>query len=69
VPVLQTSEEMDSKFRRDLPDGRYMGRLAYRGLIMKGCRGIGVVDGVKITEKERMKASGLLEFIKQHGSV
>ncbi|KAG6909261.1 hypothetical protein DXG01_001323 [Tephrocybe rancida] len=53
-------QEMDSKFRRDLPDAAYLGRLAYRGLIMGGCRDIRVLDGVEVTEKERMKAHQLL---------
>ncbi|KAG6815980.1 hypothetical protein H0H87_009683 [Tephrocybe sp. NHM501043] len=51
---------MDRRFRRDLPDKEYLGRLAYRGLIMGGCRGIRVLDGVEVTEKERAKAHQLL---------
>ncbi|KAF9561336.1 hypothetical protein CPC08DRAFT_635566, partial [Agrocybe pediades] len=73
LPLLQNGsagwQELDSKFRRDLPDGTYMGRLAYRGLIMERCKRLVVLDGVGITEKERAKASGLLEFIKRDGSV
>jgi hypothetical protein len=53
-------QEMDSKFRRDLPDEAYVGRLAYRGLIMRGCAGIRVLDGVEVSTKEREKAERLL---------
>ncbi|KAF9534523.1 hypothetical protein CPB83DRAFT_844368 [Crepidotus variabilis] len=53
-------QEMDVKFRRDLPDESYIGRLAYRGLIMRGCLGLKMLDGVGVSEKERMKADKLL---------
>ena len=56
-------EEVDRKFRRDLPDGAYMGRLAYRGLVMGKCPGIRMVDGVEVSEKERAKAHHLLDRI------
>jgi protein NUD1 len=55
--------ELDSKFRRDLPDGAYIGRLAYRGLIMRACPRVGMLDGVGVSEKERRKAQSLLEGI------
>ncbi|KAH9922647.1 uncharacterized protein B0H18DRAFT_1085842 [Fomitopsis serialis] len=32
-------KELDAKFRRDLPDDVYLGRLAYRGLVMRACPG------------------------------
>lgn len=54
-------QEMDSKFRRDLPDDAYVGRLAYRGLIMHACPRIGMLDGVEVSEKERTKADQLLQ--------
>jgi hypothetical protein len=54
-------QELDSKFRRDLPDDAYVGRLAYRGLIMHACPRIGMVDGVEVSEKERTKADQLLQ--------
>jgi DNA-binding LacI/PurR family transcriptional regulator len=54
-------QELDSKFRRDLPDDVYVGRLAYRGLIMRACPRIGMLDGVEVTEKERTKADQLLQ--------
>ena len=54
-------QELDSKFRRDLPDEGYVGRLAYRGLIMRACTKIKVVDGVGVSAKERQKAGQLLE--------
>jgi hypothetical protein len=53
-------QELDSKFRRDLPDEGYVGRLAYRGLIMRACAKIRVVDGIAVSGKERQKAEGLL---------
>lgn len=54
---------MDAKFRRDLPDEAYVGRLAYRGLVMRACPRIRVLDGVDVTEKERAKATHLLQGI------
>jgi protein NUD1 len=56
-------KEMDSKFRRDLPDAVYVGRLAYRGLVMRACGKVGMLDGVDVSEKERVKALGLLQGI------
>lgn len=56
-------QELDSKFRRDLPDEAYVGRLAYRGLIMRACKGIKLLDGVEVSEKERDKADRLLAGI------
>lgn len=56
----QVWQELDSKFRRDLPDESYVGRLAYRGLIMRACSRIRVLDGVEVTEKEKAKAHHLL---------
>ncbi|KAF8158238.1 hypothetical protein B0H34DRAFT_674692 [Crassisporium funariophilum] len=56
-------QELDSKFRRDLPDSAYIGRLAYRGLIMRGCARVRLLDGVGVSEKERMKAQELLQGI------
>jgi len=53
-------QELDSKFRRDLPDESYVGRLAYRGLVMKACPRIRLLDGVEVSEKERVKAERLL---------
>ncbi|KAG1822617.1 uncharacterized protein BJ212DRAFT_1329202 [Suillus subaureus] len=56
-------QELDSKFRRDLPDDAYVGRLAYRGLVMRACPRIGMLDGVEVSEKERTKADQLLQGI------
>lgn len=53
-------QDLDSKFRRDLPDESYIGRLAYRGLIMRSCPRIRMLDGVEVSEKERVKAHHLL---------
>jgi hypothetical protein len=56
-------QELDAKFRRDLPDEAYVGRLAYRGLVMRACRGVKVLDGIQVSEKEREKAERLLTGI------
>lgn len=53
-------QELDSKFRRDLPNEVYIGRLAYRGLVMRACPGMRMLDGVEVSEKEREKAHQLL---------
>ena len=55
--------ELDNKFRRDLPDDAYLGRLAYRGLVMRACPRIRKLDGVEITDKERTKAMQVLSGI------
>lgn len=65
--VPQGWQELDSKFRRDLPDEAYIGRLAYRGLIMQACPRIRMLDGVGVSEKERMKAHHLLQGILRKG--
>jgi hypothetical protein len=53
-------QELDAKFRRDLPDELYIGRLAYRGLVMRACSRIRMLDGVGVSEKEERKAQKLL---------
>ncbi|KAJ3973830.1 hypothetical protein EV361DRAFT_897850 [Lentinula raphanica] len=53
-------QELDSKFRRDLPNDSYVGRLAYRGLVMRACPRIRMLDGIEVTMKERLKAEKLL---------
>ncbi|KAJ3568381.1 hypothetical protein NP233_g5760 [Leucocoprinus birnbaumii] len=58
--VSNSWQELDAKFRRDLPDELYIGRLAYRGLVMRTCERIRMLDGVGVTEKERTKAQKLL---------
>ncbi|KAK0201606.1 hypothetical protein DFS33DRAFT_1440853, partial [Desarmillaria ectypa] len=67
APLLKgTAEgwaELDAGFRRGLPDSSYVGRLAYRGLVMAGCVGVRVVDGVAVSAKEREKASGVLRSL------
>ncbi|KAL7279731.1 hypothetical protein ACG7TL_006138 [Trametes sanguinea] len=55
--------ELDAKFRRDLPDDAYVGRLAYRGLVMRACPNIRMLDGVEVERKERDKAERLLRSI------
>lgn len=56
-------QELDAKFRRDLPDDAYVGRLGYRGLVMRTCPRMRLLDGVEVTEKERTKANHLLQGI------
>ena len=55
--------ELDAKFRRDLPDEAYVGRLAYRGLVMRSCPRIAMLDGIQVERKERDKAERLLRSI------
>ncbi|KAI9064682.1 L domain-like protein [Trametes sanguinea] len=55
--------ELDAKFRRDLPDDAYVGRLAYRGLVMRACPNIRMLDGVEVERKERDKAEKLLRSV------
>jgi hypothetical protein len=56
-------QDLDAKFRKDLPDDAYIGRLAYRGLVMRACPAIRMLDGVAVTAKERDKATRLLDSI------
>lgn len=62
-------QELDAKFRRDLPDDAYVGRLAYRGLVMRACARMRMLDGVEVSEKERTKANQLLEGILGKGKI
>ncbi|KAI0671057.1 hypothetical protein C8Q78DRAFT_1079006 [Trametes maxima] len=55
--------ELDAKFRRDLPDDAYVGRLAYRGLVMRACANIRMLDGIEVERKERDKAERLLRSV------
>ncbi|KAI0259785.1 hypothetical protein BC834DRAFT_832867 [Gloeopeniophorella convolvens] len=55
--------ELDAKFRRDLPDEAYIGRLTYRGLVMRACSKVRMLDGVAVSRKEREKAEKLLEGV------
>jgi protein NUD1 len=55
--------ELDAKFRQDLPDEAYIGRLTYRGLIMRACQRVRMLDGVAVSRKEREKAEKLLEGV------
>ncbi|KAF8313957.1 uncharacterized protein EI90DRAFT_2948931 [Cantharellus anzutake] len=56
-------EDLDAKFRRDLPNDSYLGRLAYRGMVMRACPKVQVIDGVRVTEPERKKAETLLQNV------
>jgi len=55
-----TWKDLDAKFRRDLPDDAYVGRLVYRGLVMRACPAIRILDGVETSHKEREKAERIL---------
>jgi hypothetical protein len=55
--------ELDAKFRRDLPDEAYIGRLTYRGLIMRACPRVRMLDGVIVSRKEREKAEKLIDGV------
>ena len=55
--------ELDAKFRRDLPDEAYIGRLTYRGLIMRACPRVRMLDGVVVSRKEREKAEKLIDGV------
>jgi len=55
--------DLDAKFRRDLPDEAYIGRLTYRGLVMRACPKVRMLDGVVVSRKEREKAEKLLEGV------
>jgi protein NUD1 len=56
-------QALDVKFRRDLPDEAYVGRLAYRGLVMRACPRVRLLDGVAVEGREREKAERLLQGV------
>lgn len=56
-------EALDAEFRKGLPDTAYVGRLAYRGMVMRACPNLRVLDGVRVSEKEKRKAEALLKRI------
>lgn len=53
-------QSLDAKFRRGLPDELYAGRLVYRGLLMRACGRLKMVDGLRVSDGERVKAGELL---------
>jgi hypothetical protein len=57
--------ELDSRFRKSLPDELYVKRLAYRGLLIRTCPKLKVLDGVTITEKEKRKSKVLLKSLER----
>jgi hypothetical protein len=57
--------EMDTEFRRNLPDMWYGKRLAYRGGIMGVCPRLKMLDGLEVGEGERRKAMELLDMAKR----
>ena len=58
-----TWKDLDAKFRRDLPDDAYVGRMVYRGMVMRACPAIRLLDGVETSDKERDKAEKILKGI------
>jgi hypothetical protein len=69
VPLLDSGQgewqDLDAKFRRGLPDELYAGRLAYRGMLMRACSELKVLDGLKVGEGERTKAEELLASVER----
>jgi len=77
APSTPTWAELDDRFRRDLPDGVYVERLAYRGLVMRACdeaarehgghkaSRLKMLDGVEVTDGEREKAAKLLNGLEK----
>lgn len=61
--VSWTYASLDAKFRQDLPNDAYLGRLAYRGLVMRSCPRVRMLDGVEVGAKERAKAERVLEWV------
>ena len=63
-------ELLDTEFRHSLPERTYAARLAYRGLVMRACPKLQVLDGVRITDREKAKAEaylkGVLEGVKDN---
>jgi len=59
----QSWQELDAKFRCGLPDEAYVGRLAYRGLVMRACPNVRMLDGVMVEAGERDKAERLLQGV------
>jgi hypothetical protein len=57
---LPTWAEQDMQFRKSLPDEWYCRRLVHRGLMMRGCPDLEVLDGVRVEDGERKKAEMLL---------
>jgi hypothetical protein len=51
----------DQRFRQNLPDDTYVKRMAYRGILMRVCAHLQMLDGVVILGKERKKAEMLLQ--------
>lgn len=56
-------EALDAEFRKGLPDASYVGRLAYRGMVMRACPNLRVLDGVRVSEKEKRKAEAFLKRV------
>lgn len=58
-------QDLDARFRRDLPDEVYVGRLGFRGLVMRACPKLTVLDGVVVSDSEREKTGKLLKGLER----
>lgn len=50
----QSWECIDHKFKKALPDEWLFKRLSYRSVILKSCPTVMNLDGIQVTEKERV---------------
>lgn len=63
--AVVTWQDLDNKFRRDLPDELYVARLGFRGLVMRACPRLLMLDGVEVTSAEKEKAGKLLKGLER----
>ena len=62
-PGNEPWHELDARFRHSMPEKQYVKRMAYRGLLLRYCSKLQVLDGVVMTEKERHRALGVLKSL------
>ena len=55
--------ELDARFRHSMPEKQYVKRMAYRGLLLRYCSKLQVLDGVMMTEKEKRRVLGVLKSL------
>ena len=56
-----TIDDLDARFRADLPDEMYLARLGFRALVMHACGRLVNLDGLLVGAPEREKARKLLQ--------
>jgi protein NUD1 len=56
-----TLDDLDARFRADLPDELYLARLGFRALAMHACPRLTSLDGLVVGQPEREKARKLLQ--------